>query len=225
MKKTVLALLVVCASLFFMTSCHSKKDMMAKGGMVSSETEIAKEDVEVVPVTVHLAELTGNQMQKQQDALVKALAMVDILTEDGDTIINVNLVPDLKNGQLQAIKLGLNDAVLFKVNSAELSTKADSVLSVVAENMQDFPQTDATIIGYTSHTGSKEFNQKLSVERAQSVMKFLAAKGVATSRMEAIGKGWSDPVASNATKAGKAMNRRVEIYITVGQQMIENAKK
>lgn len=225
MKKIVLAVSAVCLGMFMMTSCHSKKDMMATEVVVPSETEIAQEDVEVVPVTVHIAELTGDQMQKQQDALVKALAMVDVITEDGDTLVTVDLVPDLKNGQLQAIKLGLNDSVLFKVNSAMLSTKADSVLSVVADNMQDFPQTDATIIGYTSHTGPQGFNQKLSVERAQSVMKFLAAKGVATSRMEAIGKGWNDPVASNATKAGKAMNRRVEIYITVGQQMIENAKK
>lgn len=225
MKKVVLAVSVVCASMLMMTSCHSKKDMMSSGVVVPSETEVAQEDVEVVPVTVHIAEITGNQMKVQEEALVKALALVDVVEADGDTIVTVDLVPDLKNGQLQAIKLGLNDSVLFKINSAELSTKADSVLSVVAANMQDFPQTDATVIGYTSHTGPQEFNQELSVKRAQAVMKYLATKGVATSRMEAIGKGWNDPVATNKTWAGRALNRRVEIYITVGQQMIENAKK
>ncbi|MGL4227367.1 MAG: OmpA family protein [Tannerellaceae bacterium] len=226
MKKVVLAVSVVCASVFMMTSCHSKKDMMSSAATVSSQpVQVIEDDMAVAPVTVEVAKITGDQMKVQEEALVKALALVDVVEADGDTIVTVDLVPDLKNGQLQAIKLGLNDSVLFKINSAELSTKADSVLSVVAANMQDFPQTDATVIGYTSHTGPQEFNQELSVKRAQAVMKYLATKGVATSRMEAIGKGWNDPVATNKTWAGRALNRRVEIFITVGEQMIESAKK
>lgn len=226
MKKVVLAVSVVCASMLMMTSCHSKKDMMSSAATVSSQpVQVIEDDMAVAPVTVEVAKITGDQMKVQEEALVKALALVDVVEADGDTIVTVDLVPDLKNGQLQAIKLGLNDSVLFKINSAELSTKADSVLSVVAANMQDFPQTDATVIGYTSHTGPQEFNQELSVKRAQAVMKYLATKGVATSRMEAIGKGWNDPVATNKTWAGRALNRRVEIFITVGEQMIENAKK
>ncbi|MGL5732095.1 MAG: OmpA family protein, partial [Bacteroidales bacterium] len=168
---------------------------------------------------------TGKQMQVQEKELVKALAIFDAEEFDGDTIITVDLVPDLKNDKLQAIKLGLNDSVLFKVNSAQLSSKADSVLSIVAANMVNFPETDATIIGYTSHTGPQAFNQELSVKRAQSVMKYLATKGVNASRMEAIGKGWNDPVASNKTLVSRSLNRRVEIYITVGQQMIQKAAK
>lgn len=222
MKKVTMVLSAcLCAGMFIFTSCHSKKDLV----VVAEQAPVVSEQVGVVPVTVEVAKTTGKQMQVQEKELVKALAIFDAEEVDGDTIITVDLVPDLKNDKLQAIKLGLNDSVLFKINSAELSSKADSVLSVVAANMVNFPETDATIVGYTSHTGPQAFNQELSVKRAQSVMKYLASKGVNASRMEAIGRGWNDPVASNKTLVGRSLNRRVEIYITVGQQMIQKAAK
>ncbi|MGL4781256.1 MAG: OmpA family protein [Bacteroidales bacterium] len=222
-KVTIMLSACLFAGMFIFSSCHSKKDLVVV--TEQAQVPVVNEQVGVIPVTVEVAKTTGKQMQVQEKELVKALAIFDAEEVDGDTIITVDLVPDLKNDKLQAIKLGLNDSVLFKINSAELSTKADSVLSIVAASMVNFPETDATIVGYTSHTGPQAFNQELSVKRAQSVMKYLATKGVNASRMEAIGRGWNDPVASNKTLVGRSLNRRVEIYITVGQQMIQKAAK
>lgn len=220
MKKINLAIAgILCIGFFTLTSCHSKKAVVVE--QVSQDVN----QMGVVPVTVEVAGKLNNQMQTQEKALVKAYAIYDIDEENGDTIVTVDLVPDLKNNKLQAIKLGLNGSALFKINSADLSAKADSVLSILADNMQNFPETDAIIVGYTSHTGPQAFNQQLSEKRAQSVMKFLASKGVNNSRMQAIGRGWNDPVASNATLEGRALNRRVEVYITVGKKMIQNANK
>lgn len=220
MKRINLAIIALLFMGFVtLTSCHSKKALVVE--------EVAQDvnQMGVVPVTVEVAGKVNNQMQTQEKALVKAYAVYDIDEENGDTIVTVDLVPDLKDNKLQAIKLGLNGGALFKVNSADLSAKADSVLSILAENMNNFPETDAIIVGYTSHTGPQAFNQQLSEKRAQSVMKYLASKGVNNSRMQALGRGWNDPVASNATVEGRALNRRVEVYITVGKKMIQNATK
>ena len=150
------------------------------------------------------------------------MAVLEYETYEGDTIVTVDFLAD-SNG-LQSIKLGLNDTELFNINSAKLSPKADAVLSKVAKNLNNFPETDATIIGYTSHTGPEQFNVKLSKERANAVMNYLISKGVAKNRLKAMGKGWNDPVASNATAKGRAKNRRVEIWVTANQKMLDKMK-
>ena len=69
------------------------------------------------------------------------------------------------------------------------------------------------IVGHTDSTGSAELNQSLSTRRAQSVASYLAANGVAASRISAYGAGPNQPIASNANEAGRAQNRRVEINL------------
>ena len=160
-------------------------------------------------------------MQQQQQELVNGWEVLEYEADQNDTIVTVDLIPD--SNSLQAIKLGLNDEVLFKINSAQLSPKADTILTRVAENLNNFPMTDATVIGFTSHTGPQQFNVKLSKERAEAVMNYLIKKGVAKDRLKAMGKGWNDPVASNANAAGRAKNRRVEIWVTANQNMIQKA--
>ena len=67
--------------------------------------------------------------------------------------------------------------------------------------------------GHTDNTGSAAINNPLSVERAQSVRDYLVTRGVAAARVETAGRGEREPVASNATEAGRAKNRRVEIFL------------
>ena len=69
------------------------------------------------------------------------------------------------------------------------------------------------IVSHTDSTGSAEQSQSLSTRRAQSVASYLAANGVASSRISAYGAGPNQPIASNANEAGRAQNRRVEIYV------------
>lgn len=166
--------------------------------------------------------LVGNQMDRQKKQLEEELASVKELASQKDTTYIVQTVKDSNN--LDAIKLVLGNSVLFNTGSAQLSAAAEAALSRVAYNLKQFPDTDVTIVGYTDNTGSEELNQRLSLERAQSVMDCLVALGIPASRLKAVGQGWNDPIASNATVAGRAQNRRVELFITADQKMIQQAE-
>ncbi|MEG0992785.1 MAG: OmpA family protein [Bacteroidales bacterium] len=176
----------------------------------------------VTPVTMEVSSTLSDQMKTQQAELVNGWEIIEVDADQTDTLVSVGFMP-ADNG-LDAIQLGLNDSVLFQTGSAMLSPKADKVLSKLAANLQNFPETDVTIVGYASHTGNAEDNLDLSMQRAQNVMDYLVKQGVDATRMKAIGKGWTNPVATNMTAAGRADNRRVEIWITPNQQMIDEAQ-
>ncbi len=184
--------------------------------------------------------LVGNAMDKQKAALEQELAQVkgqvaqntsDIAANREQIDANTKAINDIKvemvkdSNNLDAIKLVMGDAVLFPTGSYTLSAAAEATLSRVAYNLEQFPNTDVTVIGYTDNTGTEQVNQTLSLERAESVVNYLESAGVAPKRLKAIGRGWNDPVASNATAAGRAQNRRVEIYITANKAMIEQAQQ
>ena len=128
-----------------------------------------------------------------------------------------------QNG-LQAIKVTFNSGILFPTNGSTLSQTSKNELSQFATKMSDMQDTDITIYGHTDNTGSDAVNERLSKERAQSVATYLKNCGIASSRMTTEGKSYSMPVADNSTKEGRAQNRRVEIYITANQAMIEKAE-
>ena len=128
-----------------------------------------------------------------------------------------------QNG-LEAIKVTFNSGILFDTNKSDLKQASKNELSQFAAKMHDMQDTDITIYGHTDNTGSDAVNERLSNERAQSVANYLKNCGIATSRMTTEGKSYSMPVASNETKEGRAQNRRVEIYITANEKMIEKAE-
>ena len=176
--------------------------------------------------------LVGNSMQKQKESLQRDLDQMQEQINQNKTGIadNKAAIDALKvetvkddNG-LEALKLVMGDAILFPTNSSTLSAEADAVLSRVAYNLKQYPDTDVAIVGFTDNTGSDAINNPLSLKRAQSVMNQLEADGVAASRLKAIGQGSSHPIAPNNTAAGRAQNRRVEMYIYASKQMIENAQ-
>lgn len=164
----------------------------------------------------------GNQMDRQKAELERELESVRMEAGKKDTTIIVKEVTDSNN--LKAIKVVLGDAILFNTGSATLSPAADAALSRIAYNLNQNPGSIVTIIGYTDNTGTEQQNLTLSQQRANSVMNYLISQGVAANRLTAKGDGWNNPIASNATAAGRAQNRRVELYITAGEQMIKEAQ-
>ena len=164
----------------------------------------------------------GHQMDKQKAELQ---AEMDKLKEEmgqRDSTIIIKEITDSNN--LKAIKVVLGDAILFNTGSSTLSPAAYAALSRIAYNLNQNPETLITIVGYTDNTGTYEQNMQLSQQRAQAVANYLIGQGVSSSRINTLGRGWEDPVAPNNTAAGRAQNRRVEIYITANEQMIKNAQ-
>jgi len=108
----------------------------------------------------------------------------------------------------------LPENVTFAVDSATIQPRFTDTLREFAFTLQTYPSTLIDVVGHTDSTGASAYNQRLSEARATSVLEFLAAEGVKRERMVAVGRGESQPVASNATVQGRAANRRVEIVIT-----------
>lgn len=111
------------------------------------------------------------------------------------------------------LKLNIPADVSFDVNSSAVKPSLQNVLTPFAQGLRDDPNTRLTVIGHTDSTGGPAVNNPLSVDRAQSVRDYLAARGVSVNRIDAVGRGEREPVADNNTEAGRAQNRRVEIYL------------
>ena len=125
----------------------------------------------------------------------------------------------------EGIKITLSENMVnFAFNSAELTSSAKTNLDKLATVLINNPDTNINIYGHTDNKGTAQVNQKISENRANSVKNYLISKGIASSRMITMGRGFSEPIASNDTDAGRAKNRRVEFAITANEKMINDAK-
>ncbi|HET7655736.1 MAG TPA: OmpA family protein [Luteimonas sp.] len=111
------------------------------------------------------------------------------------------------------ITLNMPGNITFAFDSSNLQPQFYPVLDNVADTLNEYNQTVIEVAGHTDSVGTDSYNQTLSVQRAQSVANYLAGRGVMRERMIVTGAGESRPIASNATEAGRAQNRRVEITI------------
>jgi len=111
------------------------------------------------------------------------------------------------------LKVNVPSDISFDTGSATIRPQLRSVLDPFAQSLQGDQTSRVTIVGHTDSTGSDAVNNPLSVERAQSVRDYLAARGVSPTRVETAGHGEREPIADNSTEAGRAKNRRVEIFL------------
>lgn len=155
--------------------------------------------------------LIGHKMDKQQKELEAQLANQAKIEQTTD-----------QNG-LQAIKVTFDGGILFQTGKYNLTQNAQADLTKFAVNLINNPNTNVQIFGYTDNTGSMEVNTRLSNQRANEVRNYLIKCGVDASRLTAQGIPMADYIASNDTPEGRALNRRVEIYITANQEMINQA--
>lgn len=103
--------------------------------------------------------------------------------------------------------------ILFATDSATVRADLRRDLQTVAGSLRSYPDTTVIVTGHTDNTGSAAHNQTLSERRADAVAAELIAAGVQGRRIVTRGAGFTQPVASNDTAAGRAQNRRVEIVI------------
>ena len=111
------------------------------------------------------------------------------------------------------ITIRLPGSILFDFDSAELRADAERTLEELAQVLVAYAPRPARVEGHTDSIASDTYNQGLSERRAASVVRWLAAHGVAAGRLHSSGAGESRPVADNATPAGRQQNRRVEVII------------
>jgi len=107
-------------------------------------------------------------------------------------------------------RIEIKQQIRFATNKSKILKASFPLLNQVSAALHDSPQLKIQIEGHTDNVGAKSKNQKLSQARADSVMAYLIDHGIEADRLTAIGFGSSHPIASNSTKAGKALNRRVE---------------
>jgi outer membrane protein OmpA-like peptidoglycan-associated protein len=105
--------------------------------------------------------------------------------------------------------------VNFAFNSAELTPESKKILDEdrTVARLKGEPNMRVEVAGHTDSIGSDAYNQKLSERRAQAVVDYLVSTGVDPKRLKAVGYGKTKPIASNATEAGRAENRRVELQV------------
>ncbi len=156
--------------------------------------------------------LIGNKMDKQKKELEEQLGQQAKVEETTDA-----------NG-LKAIKVTFDGGILFPTGKYTLNEQAKADLTRFAASLKDNPNTNVQIYGFTDNTGSFAVNQRLSGERADAVLSYLANSGVSPTRLTAQGIPMADYVASNDTAEGRAQNRRVEIYISADKEMIQQAE-
>jgi outer membrane protein OmpA-like peptidoglycan-associated protein len=140
----------------------------------------------------------GNYMDRQEANLRHDLAGTGVsVTRMGDNIT-----------------LNMPGNITFKTGSAELDPSFYKVLNSVNLVVKKYNKTVVEVAGHTDSTGSPEFNQRLSEQRANSVAQYLESQGLASNRVVTVGAGDTKPVADNSTPEGRQANRRVELTLT-----------
>lgn len=216
MKKVIL-LCTVCA--FLATACTTpgkKTAIGAGGGAVLGGVAGAI-----------IANNTGGQ--SHQGAIYGALAgaaaggllgnYYDRQAKELAAIADVQKVKDA-NGKTIRLVITLKNDILFESGNAALTSASVTTLNDLNRVLKKYPKNNIIVAGYTDSTGSDSINNPLSVQRAKAVYDYLIANGLKTLSIRYVGYGSSNPVASNNTAAGRAMNRRVELTITANEKDI-----
>jgi OOP family OmpA-OmpF porin len=123
--------------------------------------------------------------------------------------------PEILNPLPVMDKTGLNSIgdINFFINQASVQSRFYSLLNETANLLQSMPGAKIVISGHADITGQETFNDKLAFKRASSIKKYLISKGIGANRIEVVSFGESKPKFLNTTETGRALNRRVEIYI------------
>jgi outer membrane protein OmpA-like peptidoglycan-associated protein len=151
--------------------------------------------------------IIGRQMDKQAEEIAKEMGDAEVIREG------------------EGIVIKFKEQVLFAYDRSDLNANAKASLDKLRTTLLKYPETNITVIGHTDSKGTRKYNQTLSESRANSVATYTSQNGIDNNRLTTIGKGETDPIATNETAEGSASNRRVEFVITANEKMKADAKK
>jgi len=140
----------------------------------------------------------SNQMAQKKAAMEKATAGTGVdVTRTADNQLKLNIPSDIS----------------FDSGRAEIKANLRPVLDQFAQGLSGQPNTEIRIVGHTDSTGTDAINNPLSVNRAASARDYLVGRGIDSHRIQIDGRGSHDPIGDNGTDAGRAKNRRIEMFL------------
>ncbi len=135
---------------------------------------------------------------------------------------------DIKGAKVErvgeGIKITFDSGILFAVNSSDLNQTSKTNIVELSRILKKYDDTNIFIVGHTDATGSEQHNQGLSERRAKSVTDYVTLQGVNVGRVTMLGKGETEPVATNDTEMGRLQNRRVELAIFANEELKDAAE-
>ena len=191
----------------------------AKEAQMKAEAEAAaakaKAEQEALQAKEAAAKAEAERQQQQAEEARRAAAALRAQLLD-----QLNRVLDTRDSP-RGLVVNMAD-VLFETGKYALSQDAQLKLAKLAGIIQAHPGLNLAIEGHTDTTGTPDFNMKLSQQRADAVRNFLTSQDLPADAITAVGLGQDNPVADNATAAGRKLNRRVEIIVSgevIGQKI------
>lgn len=170
-----------------------------------------------------LANNTGNRSSGRTAVGVIGGAVVggaigNAMDKKEEKIRQISAESDAKGMEVERLRedllrVSVSSEASFGFDRAELRPEFKPTLNKVAGVLRDDPNVRISIIGFTDSIGTEEYNQRLSMRRAQATADYLVSQGVSQSQILVRGLGEAEPRASNDTAEGRAQNRRVEIYL------------
>jgi OOP family OmpA-OmpF porin len=192
--------LVLLATLLLTSSCYTTSTGQKKFCLCGKEQAVAAAPVAAPTVAKAMPAVVGDSDH-------------DGINDNADKCPNspAGSAVDSMGCAMQNNARGALKGVVFKTASPELTPSSMKILDEVATTLSEFPSVNVEVQGHTDNTGNSQMNHSLSQARAETVMNYLAAKGVAKQRLSAKGYGQDKPTANNTTKEGRQLNRRVEL--------------
>jgi outer membrane protein OmpA-like peptidoglycan-associated protein len=206
-------------------------DLVARAAPVAAApAPVAPAPAPVAPAAAPIAQIADSDGDGVPDQLdrcpgtppgAKVNAQGCELDSDGDGVVDrLDKCPGTRSGaKVDGNGCEIPDVVVLKgvnfaTNSARLTPGSTAVLDEAAATLVKRGDVKTEVAGFTDNRGSPARNQVLSQQRAETVMRYLASKGVNSANLTAKGYGQNNPVADNATESGRTANRRVELRAT-----------
>jgi OOP family OmpA-OmpF porin len=127
--------------------------------------------------------------------------------------INTASEEDIADALQRDGRVVISGGILFEFNSAKITPSAMELVGKLAGVMNQHPNLNVAVVGYTDNTGNFNYNIKLSQRRANAIVDQLVKDGISANRLAGVGVGPLNPIAPNDTPEGRAQNRRVELVL------------
>ena len=201
------------------TNYYANVGLMYKFGCINNK-KVTDEDVEKITAMLN-DKITEEEALKKEidekdkelnDAKEREKELQNRIQKYEANVVSEQEAEKMKNKKIKTFKLGEKPTFVFGTD--QLNNNGKTSLKQVATELENYPDAEVLVEGHTDNVGSDEVNQVISEKRASSVATSLKKDYGVRNNIAVIGKGKSEPIASNDTAEGRAQNRRVEITIT-----------